>query len=451
MKARAGTVGRRAMAVALAAAFATLSASCVPAPHPVPPAPPAARPRAETPAPAPAPPARPARLTLAGEPWIRVGLAWDLGEAAIAPAGAHARFTATGVERSLPPGGLTVRRGPALRVDLSTSTVTLGPGDTLRFTAGDAREPSFRWNGKTWRGELLAFGNARGAISLVLRLPLENYLLGVIPGEIGALADDLLEAGKAQTIAARSYTLFYLGRRAAEGFDLYGTVEDQVYGAVESERPLATRCVTGTRGEVALASGWPIRANYSSTCGGISAEVWEAWPQPPLDYLVSRRDRDGESDFCAQSPHFRWREEWKPEELAANLAKHAPAFGVALPGAGVGEIVDAQVAERSRSGRVWRLVVTTTTGRIEIPAYVMRQMLRRGGNPAAILRSNLFKVDVRRDPATRRALAIVATGAGNGHGAGLCQTGALGMARARRGAATIVQHYYPGSEIVRLY
>ena len=97
-------------------------------------------------------------------------------------------------------------------------------------------------------------------------------------GEIGALAEDLLEAGRAQAIAARSYTLFYLGRRADEGFDLYGTVEDQVYGPLESEKPLATRCVTSTRGQVSLSDGWPIRANYCGTCGGISAEVWEAWP-----------------------------------------------------------------------------------------------------------------------------------------------------------------------------
>src|SRR6185503_4733058 len=123
-------------------------------------------------------------------------------------------------------------------------------------------------------------------------------------------------------------------------FDLYGTVEDQVYGGVESERPLATRCVTTTRAQVVLSSGWPIRANYSSTCGGISSEVWEAWPVVPLPYLVSVRDGDGAGDYCVTSPHYRWREEWKPAELAANLAKFGPQMGVALPAAGVGEIRD---------------------------------------------------------------------------------------------------------------
>jgi stage II sporulation protein D len=78
-------------------------------------------------------------------------------------------------------------------------------------------------------------------------------------------------------------------------------------------------------------------------------------------------------------------------------------------------------------------------------------MLRRGGNPGAILRSNLFKIAVRRDPATRRALAVVASGSGSGHGVGLCQTGALGMARLGSRGEAILAHYYPGTTLKRLY
>ena len=99
-------------------------------------------------------------------------------------------------------------------------------------------------------------------LTLATRIGLEPYLLGVVPGEIGALRDSLLEAGRAQAIAARSYSLFYRGRRGAEGFDLYATVEDQLYSPVESERPLATRCVEGTRGIVCMADARPIRANW---------------------------------------------------------------------------------------------------------------------------------------------------------------------------------------------
>ena len=221
------------------------------------------------------------------------------------------------------------------------------------------------------------------------------------------------------------------------------TVEDQVYGPVENEQPLATQCVESTAGEVALFAGAPIRANYHSTCGGITADVWEAWPTPPLPYLISHRDRDGDADFCASSPHHRWREEWKASEFLSSLRDFGPTYGVHLPAGGLGELLDVRVESRSRSGRVWWLVVQTSRGEVRIPAYSLRQVIRRPGNPAAILRSTLFKVDVRRDRQTRRALAVVVSGAGSGHGVGLCQTGALGMARAGRRGEEILRHYFP--------
>jgi stage II sporulation protein D len=388
-----------------------------------------------------------------------VGLAWDLDSLTIDPAGAamlggsaqgslaaaeriHVRLThGNAVARVLGGGG--------------QRQYTLWPSDTLVLNGadGDPESPErfMRWAGKSWRGEFRVFLNPRRKLTLACRLPLERYLLGVLPGEIGPLDGGLMEAGRAQAIAARSYTLFYRGRRGAEGFDVYATVEDQVFGPVENEKPLATQCVESTAGEVALFAGAPIRANYHSTCGGITADVWEAWPTPPLPYLISHRDRDGDADFCASSPHHRWREEWKVSEFLSSLRNFGPTYGVHLPAGGLGELLDVRVESRSRSGRVWWLVVQTSRGEVRIPAYSLRQVIRRPGNPAAILRSTLFKVDVRRDRQTRRALAVVVSGAGSGHGVGLCQTGALGMARAGRRGEEIIRHYFPGVAVERWY
>lgn len=433
---------------ALAALSLAALAGCAPLPPPQSaPAPP------QDAAPVPAPtPSAPRSLALSGEPRLSVGLHWDLDSLALALPGPTPVTSGAGSRSAS--GVLVAARGPdgAWSWRAGAAGGAIGGGDTL--WVGDRRAFSHRpigWNGKTWRGALKVFVNPRGRLTLASELPLESYLLGVLPGEIGPLAPALLEAGRAQAIAARSYTLFYRGRRAAEGFDVYSSVEDQVYGPVESERPLATRCVETTRAAIALFDGQPIRANYSSTCGGITSEVWEAWPAENLPYLVSHPDAEGGVAFCAQSPHYRWREEWSAAELAANLARHAPAFGVPLPPGGVGEITDVRVETRSRSGRAWRVVVETTRGRMRVPAYVMRQVLRRPGRAESILRSNLFKLEVRRDPATRAALGIVVSGGGNGHGAGLCQTGALGMARAGRRAEAIVMHYYRGVEIRRMY
>lgn len=391
-----------------------------------------------------------------------VGLVWDADSIRIEPTtAANLRGVGPGTQWTLSAGW-----SAPLLARIAFGRLSVGPDakahkgggsifdlgiDTLEVANATSGELHAMWGGKTWRASRLrVFLNPRGKLTLVVRLPLETYLLGVVPGEIGALSDQLLEAGRAQAIAARSYTLFYRERRAAEGFDLYATVEDQLYGPIESEKPAASRCVESTRGTIAISNGQAIRANYCSTCGGITAEVWEAWPAASLPYLVSHRDH-GSGDWCAASNSYRWREEWTAAEFASNVARFGPLQGVALPAGGVGEIQDVRVESRSRSGRVWKLGITTSTGAIEIPAYAIRWVLRRPGNPTAILRSNLFKVDVRRDPASRRTLAIVVSGAGAGHGVGLCQTGAIGMARAGKSANEILEHYYRGVEIKRFY
>lgn len=445
---------RAPFALALALTLAGCAHAPAPAPRPVAPAPgPASTPVPSVPAPAPGP------LRLAGEPMIEVGLAWDLDSLTLAPAtraGLSAqRFDGPGRNAaplpSAPTGGpVTLRRtATGATSEPPLAAFNLLRGDTL-WVSSPSGEMRFSWNGRVWRGQAKVFVNARGRLTLASRLPLEPYLLGVVPGEIGALGEDLLEAGRAQAVAARSYTLFYRGRRASEGFDLYASVEDQVYGPLDAERPLATRCVESTRGEVAMSDGQPIRANYCSTCGGVTAEVWEAWPAPPLPYLVSGPDR-GVTDHCGASPVHRWREEWSADEFLRTVTRWAPAHGVRLPAGGLGTLLDVRVDARSRSGRVWRLTVSTATGDVTVPAYVLRQVLRRPGGGNAILRSNLFKIAVRRDPATRRALAVVASGAGFGHGVGLCQTGALGMARAGHAYRAILEHYYRGVAIERLY
>jgi stage II sporulation protein D len=435
-------------AVVAGALLAFLASSCAGLPTPRPASPSPVAPPGEKPA---APPAQAGSFRLEGEATICVGLAWDLDSLLIE--GDALGLGAPGVT-DFPAIASPIKVGAAaagMRFGKGTVPVSLLPiarSDTLRVVA---RRGLLRWNGQSWRGAFKIFLNPRGKLTLANQLPLETYLLGVVPGEIGGLSEDLVEAGRAQAIAARSYTLFYRGRRASEGFDLYGSVEDQVYGPVASERPLATRCVERTRGRVALYEGKPIRANYCSTCGGISAEVWEAWPAAALPYLQSRRDGRQGGEYCESSPQYRWRERWSEEEFLDNLENFGPALKVQLPSAGLGDLVDVKAETRSRSGRVWRLLVRTSTGDVAIPSYAIRGVLRRGGNPRAMLRSTLFKIDVRRHPATGRAMEVLASGAGSGHGVGLCQTGALGMARAGARAEEILEQYYPGVVIERSY
>lgn len=455
---------RTTCAIALAALTAWAASGCATKPAvrvaPAPPTPPAPTATTTPAVPATPRPAEPFRLD--GEPHFDIGLAWDLDSTTVTPVGpvTIAWRGPDGERREQTSSAIALRasgaqwlvepRDRARAVPLAV----LEAGDTLWIGSADAaqgRSPSVVWKGRKWRGRFKVFLGPRGGLTVATRLPLEAYLLGVVPGEIGALKDSLLEAGRAQAVAARSYSLFYRGRRGSEGFDLYSTVEDQVYGSVESERPLATRCVNSTTGLVALSARTPIRANYHATCGGMLADAWEAWPTEPRSYLVSHRDAGvGRGDHCDGAPNFRWRESWPAAEFLANLTRFAPTQQVPLPAGGPGELRDVVVDSRSRSGRVWELRVSTSTGDVIVPAYSIRQVLRRGGRADQILRSNLFKVDVERD-ARGVVSRVVASGAGSGHGVGLCQVGALNMARAGATADEILQHYYTGIALERLY
>lgn len=424
---------------------------------------PAPAPTPVSPPPAPkSAPKSPEPFRLDREPSFDIGLAWELDSTVVTPIGpvelewrgpdgerrertsAAVAITASGAQWLVEPRDRT--RAVPLAVLEAGDTLWIGPPEASSGVAA-----SVMWNGRKWRGRFKVFRSPRGGLTVATRLPLEKYLLGVVPGEIGALKDSLLEAGRAQAVAARSYSLFYRGRRGAEGFDLYSTVEDQVYGPIESERPLATRCVTSTTGLVALADGGPIRANYHATCGGMLADAWEAWPTEPRSYLVSHRDVGfGRGDHCDGAPNFRWRETWTAAEFLANVARFAPTQQVALPAGGLGQLQDVVVGSRSRSGRVWELHVRTSTGDVVVPAYSIRQVLRRGGRADQILRSNLFKIDLDRD-AQGAVSRVIASGAGSGHGVGLCQVGALSMARSGARAEEILRHYYSGVALERLY
>ncbi len=306
-------------------------------------------------------------------------------------------------------------------------------------------------NGKRYRGGAKLFVSPRGRITAANRVAVEPYLRGVLPHEIGKLDAATLEAGKAQAVAARTYTLSYVGRRFEEGFDLYDSVEDQVYAGIASETPFTDRAVAETRGVVVLHDGSYIRANYYSTCGGATANVEDIWPDPPFPWLRQVEDRDVHDAWCKDSRHFRWTETWTGAEVLSNLNRYGPEqSGIAPPPGGWKELRDVRVNSRSPSGRVRELVFDTEKGDVVVWADKTRWVLRRPQSAGgSILRSSLFKLAVRKD-GRGRVTQVVASGGGNGHGAGMCQVGALAQARAGRAFGDILHFYYADVEIVHL-
>ena len=144
-----------------------------------------------------------------------------------------------------------------------------------------------RVEGRRYRGRILVYLNDRGLLNLINEVPLEDYLRGVVPREMGPRVFNQLEALKAQAVAARTYTLRNLGEFRDEGYDICATPRCQVYGGMEDEDPLTDQAIAETAGEVLLHDGAPIDALYSSTCGGSTEDVHEIFPLKRASYLAA--------------------------------------------------------------------------------------------------------------------------------------------------------------------
>lgn len=297
------------------------------------------------------------------------------------------------------------------------------------------------FEGRRYRGDI-AFVPTDSGVLVINRLPLEQYLRGVVPLEIGNRTLDEREAVAAQAVAARSYSYVRLGNGARRHYDLVPTVFDQVYGGVDAETPLADAAIIETRGLVLRYAGRIVNTPYHSTCGGSTAEAPEVWQGAGEPYLQRVSDRIPGTDryYCDASPRFRWARSYSGSELAAVLDRYLRAHA-AVPAGRLGTIRDVHTEGHTPSGRTVALVITTERGRYRVRRNDARFVLRSPGGE--ILNSTYFSVRTTLAQGSVRRLDI--TGSGYGHGIGMCQWGAIGRARAGQDFRTILGTYYPGT------
>ena len=366
-------------------------------------------------------------LEVAGSAGLLVTGAGRASLARLAP-GVVARVTAR-------PGTMLLSgAGPGAKADAATLMLSAEPGGFVRV------------NGRDYRGDIVLQRDRTG-ITAINRVGMEDYLAGVVSIESGIKDPGDVEALRAQTIVARTYAMRNLGRRAADGFDLYGSVEDQVYGGVTAETALGRDAVALTRGQVVTYQGELIDAFYSSTCGGRTALGTEIFLGANRPYLRSINDAPrGGAAYCSISPRFTWREEWSGEVLRATLRKTLPAVAQ-VPGSEAEGLRNLAVDGRTVSGRVAALDIMLKQRTVAVDGPRVRQVLRLPDGQ--LLRSTLFTMNTR----TRggKVTGIVLDGHGSGHGVGLCQWGAIGRARAGQKASDIITAYYAGTTIVRRY
>ena len=332
-------------------------------------------------------------------------------------------------------------------------------GDRVRFgRTGAASQTQLRsvfahpsngsiliWEGKRYRGDLVIAATDSGLL-VVNRLTMDSYLRGVVPLEIGNRTAAEFAAVEAQAVAARTYAYKHL--TTGRAFDMYATVQDQVYGGVDAEKPQSDSAILTTADVVVLYNGQPITTPYHSTCGGSTAGVSEVWyDQPDQPYLRPVTDKIPGSNnyYCDPSPRFAWTQSYDATSLRAVIEKYLAAYTRA-PKTGVGKITDIREQGRTASGRVAALAVQTESGTYTLRGNDIRFVLR--DPKGAILNSTYFTLT--RETSSGEVSSFTVNGRGYGHGIGMCQWGAIGRARAGQNYRTILETYYPGTTIGRI-
>ncbi len=292
---------------------------------------------------------------------------------------------------------------------------------------------------------------------------LEKYLCGVVPYEIGN--DAPLEALKAQVIAARSETVSALlsGKYKGNNFDLCADVECQVFAGNNKRTELTDKAVEQTKGLCLFFDNKVIGAYYASNCGGISENVENVWPQrsDAVPYWSSHFDSDedliynpkenadewieGNPDvFCNPNLHpelpewskknFRWEIEMTGNELTNNLneLKRIGTFKEMIP------------LERGNSGRIIKARFIGSEDSLELNSELEIRKIRKPP-----FRSSCFVVNktVNDDNVEK----FLFKGAGWGHGVGMCQSGAIGRAYLGQTYPEILIHYFPETEIKKVF
>ncbi len=253
-------------------------------------------------------------------------------------------------------------------------------------------------------------------LRFVVEERLDDYVAGVIQSEAGT--DQAPEYYKLQAVICRSYALANARKHAPEGFELCDQVHCQVYRG-RATHPLILEAARATRGMVAVdADIRLIHATFHSNCGGETMNAEDLWSKSE-PYLCATRDT-----FCLAQPHATWSRTISKSEWLSYLKR---TYGL--------RIDDPAVQHELLAYEPGCRGLYLNSNRPLISLKQVRDDWK--------LRSTFFSVRTEGD-------SVVLHGRGFGHGVGLCQEGAMEMARRGIPFVDILHHYYSEVHLVDL-
>ena len=309
----------------------------------------------------------------------------------------------------------------------------------------------FVFRGQEYSGTILFAPAADAVLYLINELPLEEYLQGVLPAEINTIRTPYFEAMKAQAVCSRTYALkrIQAGENQNRPYNLENTIVDQVYAGFDRHTELADRAIAETRGICITYQGELADIFYHSTCGGRLEAANRIWPSINAPYLSGGIDAVSDTFSCSSSPFFRWRETRTLAQLDSSFYSN---YGQSLlqsrqmeqPADTLYLQFDLRVKQRSGSGRIEQLEITYGDTTVNLSSYEIRRFFATDREP--YLRSTLFFFSQPDDT------TLEIHGAGYGHGAGMCQYGAMNMSAARSFRYYhIISKYFPGTTLIKKY
>jgi len=356
-----------------------------------------------------------------------------------------------------------------------------------------------------YAGDMKIQSNAYGNYTLVNQVPVDAYLRGVVPHEIGPSAPRT--AIEAQTILARTYALRNLRRFAIDNYEICADTNCQVYFGLAETDPVSDSAIANTAGQVLTYNDELVDALYSSTTGGITARFTDVWNGKDRPYLrpvvdairpkwdIDARPLSNEANFKAFIalkngfnedgwPAFRWNRQASLKEIGDTMKLYLS--NRQHPLSNFNQITGLTILERASSGRVQKIKVDTDLGSfelikdeavkalvpprsllfyiepiMEVPQAAKPNASENAARPDGATAAGEPKPDdtaeketpaaPKADPDAKPAQAVLKgyrfIGGGFGHGVGMSQTGAYNLGEKGYSSEQILEFYYPGTEL----
>lgn len=343
----------------------------------------------------------------------------------------------------------------------------------LRIYPKEGKEPSlFRINSdskKVYRGGIEVLRQAGSDMTVINVLPMEEYLYGVVPGEIGASSH--AEALKAQAVAARTYTMNNLSKYGHLKFNVCATTYSQVYKGFSVEHPATNKAIDDTKDEIVTYKGKPAAVFYFSSSGGRTEDVKNVWGSDGYPYLISVED----SYESGKSWHYNWQVSYTAQKIGEIMTDR---------GFKLGSIQGVFITKRSEAGRAIEVVVKgskdervytngntrsflsldsqwyeiTTDSDVSVMVNKESNANTQLNGKKVLTASGLQTIStsssislVGSDNVSKKVPAApttyIFTGKGWGHSVGMSQEGAKGMANEGFTYKEILTHYFTGTKV----